>query len=180
MKENLHVCHKTHAEGSTKNYNGVRDGYEEKDLVSYGWWCGPCSEKNPKQQAACEIRNGWMPKLKTKKKKKGWTKYRCCCFDFFFLRFTLPFLCKHENRDKSHQDNYRGAGNFKNQGLYTLQNSTLLIFILVWHLSAEERKEAVSEEERKKDQKEWAEERWKSELRSTHWKEGRSGTQEFI
>lgn len=94
-----------------------------------------------------------MPKLKTKKKKKAEQSTGAAVL-IFFLRFTLPFLCKHENRDKSHQDNCRGAGNFKNQGLYTLQNSTLLIFILLWHLSAEERKEAVSEEERKKDQKE--------------------------
>lgn len=92
MKENLHVCHKTHAEGSTKNYNGVRDGYEEKDLVSYGWWCGPCSEKKPKQQAACEIRNGWMPKLKTKKKKRL-NKVQVLLFWFFFFWGLLYHFC---------------------------------------------------------------------------------------
>lgn len=34
MKENLGVCHKTNAEGSTVNQNDVRDGYEEKGLAA--------------------------------------------------------------------------------------------------------------------------------------------------
>lgn len=61
-----------------------------------------------------------------------------------------------------------GAGNFKNQGQRTLQNSTFLILTLQWHLSTEDRKKAVSEDERKKIRKNDVEEE-KSELkRASH------------
>lgn len=148
-----YMCAIKHMQKAAQKTIMVSDIAMKRKILCQLWlvvWS--CSEKKPKQQAACEIRNGWMPKLKTKKKKKRLNKVQVLLFWFFF-RFTLPFLCKHENRDKSHQDKCRAAGNFKNQGLHTLQNSTLLIFILLWHLSAEERKEAVSEEEREKDQK---------------------------
>jgi len=69
------------------------------------------------------------------------------------MRFTLPFLCKHGNTAKSHQDKFMAAGNFKNQGLRMLQSSAFLTFTLPWHLSAEGRKQSVSEEGREKDQK---------------------------
>lgn len=152
----------------------------KRKISSLSWLVAwSCSERTPNSRLPVRSEMAeclsWRPKKAAALKNKAEQSSGAAVLIIFFLmRFTLLFLCKHEYRDTSHRDECTGAGNFKNQDLCTLQNSACLIFHIA--MAPQRRREKGSCEWGRKEQgsERLRGKKWKSELRSTHWREGRT------